>query len=143
MTLVKRNQHTFPSVWNNFFDTEILNPNNFFGQTTKNALVNITDHPTHFSIDLEVPGFKKEDIKINLNDGVLTVEGQFEVEKKQSESRSIRKEFSKTAFKRSFNLPETVDFEKISAKYEDGILTISIDKKEEVVVNNKRQIEIH
>lgn len=142
MTLVKTSQNTFPSVWNHFFDSEILNPTSFFNQASKNALVNIKDTENQYEIEIEAPGFNKEDFNIAINDNVMNISAEKEETSERQGERFVRKEFRLNNVNRSFNLPDTADFDKISAKYESGILMISIAKKEEVIINNNRKIEI-
>jgi HSP20 family protein len=97
-----------------------------------------------FSVEVAAPGKTREDFNIELDNDVLTISSE---EKKETETtdkkgRYTRKEFSYTNFKRAFSLPETVDSEKIAATYKDGVLNISLPKKEEAKVQPKRMIEI-
>lgn len=89
---------------------------------------NIRKYNDYYLIDMAAPGRKKEDFNISLEDDTLTI--SFEKEKKEGEeneaSRYLRREFDFDNFSRHFSLPETTDKEKISAKYESGILTINI-----------------
>ncbi|MBO8160432.1 MAG: Hsp20/alpha crystallin family protein [Thermosipho sp. (in: Bacteria)] len=82
-------------------------------------------------IEVELPGMKKEDVKITIEDGVLTIKGErkFNREDKNRNYKIIERVEGK--FERSFTLPEYVDIEKIKAKFDDGILKIEIPKKEE------------
>ncbi|MDK2886126.1 MAG: hypothetical protein PWP54_684 [Thermosipho sp. (in: thermotogales)] len=82
-------------------------------------------------IEVELPGLKKEDVKITVEDGILTIKGErkFDREDKKKNYRLIERVEGR--FERSFTLPEYVDLEKIKAKFEDGILKIEIPKKEE------------
>ena len=145
MTLVKRNNSLFPSVWNGIIDSELLDPG-FFGISNKNVPINILNQDTHFDIEIAAPGLKKEDFELSLDDYTLTVETKFAeedgAEKQDSSKKYLRREFNRPAFKRSFTLPKTVDLEKISAKYDQGILFVTIDKKEEAKNQGKRQILI-
>ncbi len=100
-------------------------------------LANIQENETTHSIELAVPGLKKEDIKIELKDNKLTISANVKKEETTENERSVRKEFSYHSFKRSFNLPKLVDTEKIEAKNENGLLTVLIPKKEEEIKKNK------
>lgn len=82
-------------------------------------------------IEAELPGLKKEDVKITIEDGVLTIKGErkFNREDKKKDYRIVER--IEGRFERSFTLPEYVDLEKIKAKFEDGVLKIEIPKKEE------------
>lgn len=93
--------------------------------------VNLSENETQFNVELSAPGFDKNDFKIEINDGVLTVSGKHEVEKEVKEKNFTRKEFNYGSFQRSFSLPQEVNEETIDAKYENGILKIALPKKEE------------
>lgn len=96
--------------------------------------VNISETDNDFQVELAVPGLKKEDFKINVDKNVLSVsaekkDGQTEEDKKYS-----KREYSYTSFVRSFTLPDTIDHANISAAYHDGILKLSVAKKEDAKV---------
>lgn len=103
---------------------------------------NISENEKSFSLDLAVPGMKKEDVKISLNENVLEVSGERKEEKNVAESGYTRKEFSYGKFTRSFTLPEHADGEKISAQLEHGILKLNIPKKDTTVKNTGKEIKI-
>ena len=84
----------------------------------------------------------KEDFKINIEDGVLSISAERKEEKNENNERYTRREFAYTSFKRSFNLPENVDSGKISGAYENGILSIDIPKMVEVKQKNVQEIKI-
>jgi HSP20 family protein len=96
--------------------------------------VDVVETEAAFEIHVAVPGVNKDDFKIDLNDNVLSVSGErkFTKEQKDNNYRSIETQYG--TFKRSFTLPENVDASKIGAKYESGILEISIPKDEKKVV---------
>ncbi len=104
--------------------------------------VNITENDEEFSLDFMVPGMKKEDFKINLENDVLTVSAELKEEKKEENRGYYRKEFSYGSFCRSFTLPESIDSENIKASYENGILTVGLPKKEEAKPQPARLIDI-
>jgi HSP20 family protein len=89
-----------------------------------------------------VPGLSKKDFHIDLEDEVLTISSDREESKEDKQQSYMRREFRYASFKRSFQLPETVDQEKIKASHDAGILTIRLPKKEEVVQKAPKQIEI-
>jgi HSP20 family protein len=93
--------------------------------------VNITEEDTQYSVEFSAPGFEKNDFKIELNDGVLTVSGKHETEKEVKEKNFTRNEFNYGSFQRSFTLNEEINEEAIDAKYENGILKLTLPKKEE------------
>jgi HSP20 family protein len=95
-------------------------------------------------VELAAPGKKKEDFNIELEDNVLTIssEARSEKEEKDNEGKYTRREFSYSSFKRAFTLPETVNDYEINASYENGVLHITLPKKEEALPKPKRLIEI-
>ena len=140
MSLVKRNNLIFPSLMN-----DILNPDWFGGMENMNRnipAVNIQEDETSFHIEFAVPGFKKEDFNIELDNDVLTVSSELKESSENKQEKFTRKEFSYASFKRAFTLPETVDGSKINATYEDGILKLLVPKKEEALPKPKRLIDI-
>lgn len=103
--------------------------------------VNISENDESYQLEVVAPGLKKEDLKVNVNDNVLHI--AFETkEKSKDESNQegvqmLRQEFRLQSFKRSFKLGEKVDADRISARYENGILYLGIPKKEEEKATNK------
>lgn len=116
---------------------------NFSETDTTLPAVNVKELKDGYEIEMSAPGLKKEDFNIELNNNVLVIssEKKEEDETKDEDGRYTRREFSYQSFCRSFNLPDTVDTEKIDAKYENGILTLTIPNVEEVEESPKR-IEI-
>lgn len=140
MSLVKRNNLIFPNLMN-----DIFNPDWFGGMESMNRnvpAVNIKEDETSFHIEFAVPGFKKDDFNIALDNDVLTVSSELQRSKETTEENFTRKEFSLTAFSRAFTLPETVDSSSIKANYNDGILQLLVPKKEEALPKPKRLIQI-
>jgi HSP20 family protein len=90
--------------------------------------VNVTEGKDSFNMELAAPGFKKEDFKVELNNGCLTVSGASERQEEEKDEKVTRREFSYSSFNRSFTLPENAKSDNIVAKYVDGILHISIPK---------------
>lgn len=144
MSLV-RFSNRMPRLLDHFFDNDLIDwsNRNFSETNTTLPAVNVKEKKDGFEIEMSAPGLKKEDFNVQLTNSVLTIscEKKEEDETKDEDGRYTRQEFSYQSFSRSFNLPETVDYEKIDAKYEDGILILSIPKKEEVIPSSKR-IEI-
>lgn len=145
MNLVKRNEANWlPSVLDEMFKTDWLG-----GTTTNNRIgysipaVNIQENEENFIVEVAAPGKKRKEFNIELENDILTISSEEKREDETVESRKYtRKEFNYTQFKRAFSLPDTVDIEKISASYENGVLMISLPKKEEAKVQGKRMIEI-
>jgi len=138
MTLIKRNSginNSFPALLDDLFAREIFDfaPSKSFSNFAKSApAVNILETESAYKIEVAAPGLKKEDIKVELADDLLTISSEVkkETEEKDKEGRYTRREFSYNSFKRSFTVDEdTVDIEKIDAKYENGVLNILVPKK--------------
>lgn len=146
MSLVKRtNDNWLPSIFDDMFKTDWLG-----GTTNVNSIgvsipaVNIMENEESFEVAVAAPGKTKADFNIELDNDVLTIsaEAKSESETTEKSGRFTRKEFNYSTFKRAFSLPDTVNSTKISANYENGVLTILLPKKEEAKVQAKRMIEI-
>ena len=128
----------FTELFNDMFD-------NFLPADVNRATVpavNIKETENKFNVSLAVPGLTKEDFKINVEDDVLSISTERSEEKNESNERYTRKEFTYNSFKRSFNLPEHIDASKISAAYENGILSIDLPKVAEEKQKNIHEIKI-
>lgn len=99
--------------------------------------VNIHETKEAYLLDIAAPGKEKADFKINLDGKVLTVSSEKKEEKTEEGKSQIRKEFSFRSFKRSFTVDETIDSNKIAAKYENGVLKLTLPKKEEKIESAK------
>ena len=91
---------------------------------------------------MAVPGFQKTDFQIEVDNGILSISTEKNENREEYEEGYTFREFGFSSFKRTFNLPETVEEEFINANYMDGILRISLPKKEEAKQKAKRNIEI-
>ena len=131
----------FDDDWNSFFD---WSNRNFSDTETTIPSVNIQEKENEFIVEMAAPGMKKNDFQIELNNNVLSIRSELQNElKNKDESNYTRKEFSYQSFQRSFNLNNrVVDDAKIKAKYENGILYITIPKKEEAKEKPIRTINI-
>jgi len=103
--------------------------------------VNIRENENDFSIEVAAPGMKKEDFHIDVEDRMLTIGSQKEENKTDQKENYTRREYNYSAFSRSFRLPESVKEEEINARYEDGLLKITVPKPKETERQRKR-IEI-
>jgi len=130
MSLVKWNPETsfFPSIssWvDDFF------PENGF-KLKMNGIsmpaVNVKEGKDAFKINVAAPGFKKEDFKLEVKNGHLTISGEASEEKEDKDETYTRREYSFNTFSRSFSLPENVKGDDIEAKYADGVLNITVPK---------------
>ncbi len=140
MSLVRRNNLFFPSLMNEFFKPDWFGGMERFESTL--PAVNIKEDETGYELELAIPGRKKEDFNVEIDDNVMTVSMETKSEDETKDEHYTRREFSYQSFKRSFTLPETVDEEKIEASYEEGILKFRLPKREEVLPKPKRTIEI-
>ena len=140
MSIVKRNNLVFPSLMNDFFRPD------WFGGTDRYdsniPAVNIKDNEKDFELEFAVPGMKKEDFNVEVDKNVLTVSAEIKSEKEVSEENYTRREFAFSSFKRAFTLPESVNDGKIDASYKDGVLKLTLPKKEEALPKPKRLIDI-
>ncbi|CAN5804711.1 Hsp20/alpha crystallin family protein [soil metagenome] len=141
MTLVKVNNpatKAFDGLVNDLF-------NDFpaaFGKTIRqDALsfppVNILEKGDKYELEVAAPGLQKTDFNIKLDGNLLTISAAKNEEVKNETDKIIRREFSSKTFKRSFTLDEKIDASSIAAKYENGILTLHLPKKEEVKATTK------
>ena len=139
MSLVKRNRLFFPTM------EDFLGPD-WFGGTSNvvNTLpaVNIKENDKSFELELAIPGQKRDDFNIEVDEQVLTISMETRTEDEETTDHYTRKEFSFSSFSRSFTLPDTVDESKIDALYREGILKILLPKKEEALPKPKRLINI-
>jgi HSP20 family protein len=104
--------------------------------------VNIREDEKNFMLDLAIPGIDKKDLKIDINEDVLTVSSETKNEMEDNRDGYKRKEFSYSSFCRSFQIPDNVNREKIEASYKDGILSVSLPKFEEEKTKVSRQVKI-
>lgn len=102
-----------------------------FDSATWSPVVDIRETEESYEIKADIPGVKKEDISIDIGDNTLTIKGERKFEAEESKEDYIRVERSYGAFSRSFALPRNVDSKNIKAKYKDGILDLTLPKKEE------------
>lgn len=126
---------------NDFFD---WNAKNYSKTNTTLPAVNVKENDERFAIELAVPGFDKTDFKVEVHNDTLSISSEREesAETTNESEHYTKREFSYQSFCRSFNLPQTADSERIDANYENGILIVSIPKKEEAKPKSPRAIEI-
>ena len=144
MTLA-RISNQFPRLFDRFLEGDLLDWSNRNFSMTNTTLpsVNIKENPEGFEVEVAAPGFTREEFSIELNNNILTVSSEKKVENETKENENFtRREFSYQSFCRSFTLPAVVNSEQITARYENGILRITIPKREEAKSKPARQIEI-
>jgi HSP20 family protein len=122
------------------FDDDFLPA--FSGKINSLPAVNIREDEKSFVLDLAVPGIDKKDLKIDINEDVLTISSEKKAETEENKEGYKRKEFSYSSFCRSFYIPENVDRDKIDANYKDGVLTVAFPKQEVEKKKITREIKI-
>lgn len=140
MSVIKRNNLLLPSLMNDFFKPDWFGGMDSFNNNV--PAVNIKETEKDFMLELAIPGFKKDDFNIEVDNDVLTISSEVKTENETTEENYTRREFSINSFKRAFTLPESVDEDNINAAYEEGILKLTLPKKEEALPKPKRMIEI-
>ena len=138
-------QNWFPTLFNDFFD------NDFWMTSTKKNVtapaVNVIDEEKDYKVEVATPGMTKEDFQIKLdndNNLIIALEKKTQTEDHDKKNHKyLRREFSYSKFQQAFTLPDDVEKDKITAKMNDGVLTIDIPKKEPApVVDTGRMIDI-
>lgn len=134
MTLVKqRPMHSLFDPFDRFLSGPMGRDLSKFIQTdpphTSTVRANVSESKDSYKLVLQVPGFAKEDLKLHVEQGLLTVTGEKKDEAPDGGTRWTRQEFEQTSFKRSFRLPDTVQADGISAEQVNGILSVTIPKQ--------------
>ena len=149
MTLVKKNGgllNPLPMLFDDFLNRDLFNWNNsnFSDTSTTIPAINIKETPENYEVQVAAPGMTKEDFKIELDGNSLTISSERRDQKEGGlEERYSRKEFSYQSFQRTFTLQkEVVDIDRIEARYENGLLSLFIPKKEDAKQKPPRTIKI-
>ena len=149
MTLAKLSNNWFPSVpsfLDRFFEGDVMDWNNwnFAGANSTLPAVNVKENDNEYLIEVAAPGLKKDDFKLNYENGRLTISSEKKEENQEKQGERItRCEFSYQSFQRSFSVPENVvNSNKISARYDDGLLRVMLPKREEVKPKPAKEIKI-
>ena len=134
---------SLPSWFDDFlgksFGTEFM-PNFNTGITL--PAVNVIDGANEYVIEMAVPGLDKSDFDINVDNNLLSIGVEKETEENKNTENYTRREFGYASFKRTFSIPDTVDAEKISASYKDGIMKIELPKRDEAKKKPVKSIKI-
>jgi HSP20 family protein len=128
---------TFSQFLDNFFDEALYNKRPFEGSFMPGIDVRETDK--NYEVEVALPGIKKDDIKVDLEDRLLTVSGERKYEKEEQGVKYHMVETRYGSFSRSITLPNNINRESVNATFEDGILKITIEKEENAVT---KQIQI-
>ncbi len=150
MTPVRRNQSSWlPSIFNDFFERDWPDR-----RSATSPAVNILENETCYKVEVAAPGMTKEDFKVHLNEDnelLITLEKRTEPKETEKAEKTdetkkdtyLRREFSYTQFRQSLLLPDNIERDKISARMENGVMTIDIPKKRvEATASAARQIEV-
>lgn len=144
--ITKKNRVFWPHMVKDFSGTE--NPFNweekfwFPEKSVELPSTNVIENEKEFKLELSAPGFEKSDFKIDVQDGVLSISAEKKNEFEEEKENYRKKEFSYSSIQRSFVLPEEVNEEEINAKYDKGILKLSLPKKSGLISKPKMKIEI-
>ena len=143
--LTKKSESGFPSLFSDFFEADKLIPSDWFNKDWSEWMpaANITENGNEFKVELSVPGMKKDEINVNVEDDMLTISGEHKEEKKEEEKdKFTRKEFHYGSFKRTFRLPSEIKQDAIEASIEDGILKLRLPKMEKSKAKPKQEIKV-
>lgn len=124
--------------------TENMMTEDLFQRDNWMPSINVKEHKNNFQIEVAAPGFTKKDFEVSISDDVLTISAESKQEKEEKEENYSRREFYHNSFTRTFTLPKTVDLKKkIKANYDNGILSIHLEKMEAAKsIEKKKMIEI-
>ena len=140
MMPMMRTNNWIPAVFNDLFDTE------FMPKVSATApAINVKESDKGYTVEVAAPGMQKGDFNVHINDeGNLIIKMEKKDEKKEEDksTRYLRREFSYSKFEQTLILPDDVEKDKISAKVENGVLTVELPKHEEQKVKVSRQIDI-
>ena len=126
------------NMLNAFDEFDRIIDNVFHHSIEKNAsisykpLMNVNETNTEYKVSMDLPGIKKNDIEVNVSDGVLTISGERKLNKDYQDSNYIWQEANYGSFKRSFELDHMIQEDKIKAQFKDGVLSLTVPKVEEV-----------
>lgn len=137
MTLVKHNNAPFNNLFDELFNSFPATWGRDAHQAHASVPVNIHETNEGYHLELNAPGRNKEDFKVNVENGLLTISYEKKESQEQKDYKTIRREFSFRSFKRSFSIDDKINADGIQARYENGVLKLYLPKKEEVKVSPK------
>lgn len=138
----------WPSLTESFFDNgfmpRLIDFNDLIGSdwATNVPSVNVSETEKNFKVELAAPGLEKKDFKIAVENEMITISAEKKEEKREEKENFTHREFSFNKFSRSFRLPENCLTDKIDAKYEHGVLTLLLPKKEVTVTKPTKEIKV-
>jgi HSP20 family protein len=149
MAIIKSPATFLPELISDFFETDPFFNNRMLPQTwltpelkRNMPSANVKENKTEYSIELAAPGLEKNDFKIGIENDVLSISAEKQHEKNEETEKYTRHEFEYNAFSRSFRLPDSVNSEKIDARYENGLLRLTIPKRPESISSLKKDIKV-
>src|ERR1035437_6804530 len=151
MALLVRNRATLPSLVSDLLGTERLIPSvfdfdedlfDFNGGSLMVPSANIFENEKDFRIELAAPGLEREDFTVEVDNRILTITGEKEGEEKDENENYRRREYSYNSFSRSFTLPKKSLPDRIDAKYENGILRLTLPKREVTISKPVKEIKV-
>jgi HSP20 family protein len=130
--LTRPGRRLLPSVFEDFFrPMDEFFDRGFWSRPFNVPAVNVMEDTDEYKLFFAVPGMKKNDFKIDIDGNMITVSAEVEEKKEEKNEEFSREEYNFSSFTRTFTLPEEVNREKIEAVYTDGILKLTLPKKEE------------
>lgn len=140
MPTMRRNNSWIPAVFNDLFDTD------FMPRTSATApAINVKENDKAYTVELAAPGMQKEDFNVHINDEgnlIVKMEHKSEQNEEDKNTRYLRREFSYTKFEQTLILPDDVKKEDISARVDNGVLTVELPKMQKEETKVSRQIAI-
>jgi HSP20 family protein len=142
--LLTKRKEGLPSVFDDFFKpwNEWFDNGGYMGRTMNVPAVNITEQNDKYLVSLAIPGMKRDDFKIDVDGNIITISSEKEESKEEKDKKYTRKEYNYSSFCRSFTLPDEINKEKIDARYEDGVLNISLPRTEEAKKTTTKHIAV-
>ncbi len=127
-----------------FFENDLLRmPAQIGRQIMRNMpATNIRENEKEYLIEMAAPGMAKDDFEINVDEGMLTISSQKEQDTTKEEDNYTRREYNYSSFSRSFRLPDAVNADDIKARYDEGVLKITVPKREETNNGNRKRVNI-
>ena len=125
-----------PRIWD--FDSDFFDMDFAMQVPT----VNIMENDKDFKINMAAPGMEKKDFKISLENGMLMISAEKKEESREEKENFARREFSYNSFSRSFRIPDNCLPDKIDAKYDNGLLLLTLPKKEITITKTVKEIKV-
>jgi len=137
--IIKKDSEQNRSITRDFFNVGSFFDDSWLSRLeNKFPAVNVSENESEYDVELVVPGLKKDDIKIKVDDDLLTISGESKTESEEGKKKEYtRREYSYSAFTRSFHLPDNAKHDSIDAHFEDGVLKIKIPKSQTQVKASK------